>query len=87
MEIVVDYFFDSVIQWLISKGKRYSVIGLVSVNWQKGISLCEVVDFFKGRSGDICGMMEKGGHFVGFGIEIFIVGAGTAQTSKLGVRN
>ena len=90
MEIVVDYFLDSVIQWVISKGKRYSVIGLVSVHWQKGIILCEVVDFFQGRSGDIFGLIilvEKGGHFFGFGIEIFIVGADTAQTSKLRVRN
>ena len=41
-------FLDSVIQWVIGKGKRYSVIGLVSVNWQKGIVLFEVVDFFQG---------------------------------------
>ena len=34
MEIVVDYFLDSVIQGVISNGKRYSVIGLVSVNWK-----------------------------------------------------
>ena len=91
MEIVVDYFLDSVIQWVISKAKRYSVIGLVSVNWQQGIILCEVVDFFKGRCGDdifgIIILVEKGGHFFGFGIEIFIVGADTAQTSKLRVRN
>ena len=90
MEIVVDYFLDAVIQWVISKGERYSVIGLVSVNWQKGIVLYEVVDFFKGRSGDIIGiiiLVDKQSHFFGFGIEIFIVGADTAQPSKLRVRN
>ena len=81
---------DSVIQWVISKGKGCAVIGLVSVNWQKGIVLCEVVDFFKGRSGDVFGiiiLVEKGGHFFGFRFEIFIVGTDTAQASKLGIRN
>ena len=47
MEIVVDYFLDSVVQWVISKGKRYSVIVLVSVNWQKGIILCKLLTFSK----------------------------------------
>ena len=71
---------------MISKGKRYSVIGLVSVNWQQSIIVCEVVEFFKGRCGDIFRiiiLVEKEGNLFGFGIEIFIVGADTAQTSKL----
>ena len=51
--------------------------------------LCNV-NAAQGRSGDIFGkiiLVEKGGHFLGFGNEIFIVGADTAQSSKLRVRN